>query len=316
MMAAAKISISVIPSFLTTPVLEEQVSIPGVDVDLHPAPSVNENTLAMLDLEFDIGEMSMATFIRARYEGLPLVALPLFTGRRFIHPAFVFSPRSGLSDPAQLKGKRIGLPQFWMTSSVWGRFLLRQEYGVSVRDASWVTFRPERTATLAFPGGVEVRYEPQRTPVEMLASGELDGAVGATGRGEQAGVVPAFPDLGMAECAYYARLPVFPIMHMIVMNERLAREAPGLPAIVCEAFEEAKMLGMAATPPDSPERTVVGGSASETEGLLGGDPWPYGIAPNRHVVESLLEDVVDQGLVDRRMTVEELFVKDLPEPWR
>ena len=315
-MAAAKISISVIPSFLTTPVLEEQVSIPGVDVDLHPAPSVNENTLAMLDLEFDIGEMSMATFIRARYEGLPLVALPLFTGRRFIHPAFVFSPRSGLSDPAQLKGKRIGLPQFWMTSSVWGRFLLRQEFGVSVRDASWVTFRPERTATLAFPDGVEVVHEPQRTPVEMLASGELDGAVGATGRGEQAGVVPAFPDLGMAERAYYARLPVFPIMHMIVMKERVAREAPGLPASVCEAFEEAKMLGMAATPSDSPERTVVGGSASETEGLLGGDPWPYGIAPNRHVVESLLEDVVDQGLVDRRMTVEELFVQDLPEPWR
>ena len=313
---AAKISISVIPSFLTSPVLEGQVRVQGVDVDLHPAPSVNENTLAMLDLEFDVGEMSMATFIRARYEGLPLVALPLFTGRRFIHPAFVFSPRAGLSDPAEMRGKRIGLPQFWMTSSVWGRFLLRQEYGVSVRDASWVTFRPERTARLAFPDGVEVRYESQRTPVEMLASGELDAAVGATGRGEQAGVVPAFPDLGMAERAYYARLPVFPIMHMIVMNERLLREAPELPASLCQAFEEAKRTGMSSTPPDAPERIVVGGSARETEDLLGNDPWPYGIAPNRHVVESLLEDVVDQGLVDRLMTVEELFVQHLPEPWR
>ena len=315
-MMAAKISISVMPAFLTYPVLEGQVSVQGVDVDLHPAPSVNENTLAMLDLEFDVGEMSMATFIRARYEGLPLVALPLFTGRRFIHPAFVFSPRAGLSDPAEMRGKRIGLPQFWMTSSVWGRFLLRQEYGVSVRDASWVTFRPERTARLAFPDGVEVRYESQRTPVEMLASGELDAAVGATGRGEQAGVVPAFPDLGMAERAYYARLPVFPIMHMIVMNERLLREAPELPASLCQAFEEAKRTGMSSTPPDAPERIVVGGSARETEDLLGNDPWPYGIAPNRHVVESLLEDVVDQGLVDRLITVEELFVQHLPEPWR
>ncbi len=315
-MAAAKISLSVIPSFLTTPVLDGHVSVPGVDVELQPAPSVNENTLAMLDLEFDVGEMSMATFIRARYEGMPLVGLPLFTGRRFIHPAFVFSPLSGLSDPAQMRGKRVGLPQFWMTSSVWGRFLLRQEYGVSVRDASWVTFRPERTSTLTFPDGVEVRYESQRTPVEMLASGELDAAVGATGRGAQDGVLPAFPDLGTAERAYYARLPVFPIMHMIVMNERLIDQAPGLPADLCEAFEEAKRLGMAATPADSPERTVVGGSAHDTEDLLGDDPWPYGIAPSRHVIESLLEDVVDQGLVDRRMTVEELFVRDLPERWR
>ena len=254
-MAVRKISISVIPSFLTSPVLEEQVSVRDVDVDLHPAPSVNENTLAMLDLEFDIGEMSMATFIRARYEGLPLVGLPLFTGRRFIHPAFVLSPRSELSNPTQLKGKRIGLPQFWMTSSVWGRFLLRQEYGVSVRDASWVTFRPERTSTLAFPDGVDVLYERQRTPEEMLASGELEAAVkNATGRGAQAGLIPAFPDLGMAERAYYAKIPVFPIMHMIVMNERLAREAPDLPVHVCEAFGEAKKLGMATTPPDSPER--------------------------------------------------------------
>lgn len=315
-MAAARVSISVIPSFLTSPVLEGQVPVPGVDVDLHPAPSVNENTLAMLDLEFDIGEMSMATFIRARYEGLPLIGLPLFTGRRFIHPAFVYSPRSEVSDPAQLKGKRIGLPQFWMTSSVWGRFLLRQQYGVSVRDASWVTFRAERTATLAFPDGVDVVYERQRTPEEMLASGELEAAVGATGRGAQAGLVPAFPDLGAAERAYYAKIPVFPIMHMIVMNERLVSDAPELPVKVCEAFGEAKRLGLAATPPDSPERTVVGGSAQETEELLGDDPWKYGIAPNRHVVESLLEDVVDQGLVDRRMAVEELFVRDLPEPWR
>jgi 4,5-dihydroxyphthalate decarboxylase len=320
-MVSSKIRLSVIPSFLTAPVLDGRVAIKAFESENHPAPSVDANSVAMLNSEFDVGEMSLATFIRARSDGLPLVGLPLFTGRRFIQQAFVFPPGSSATDPSQLKGKRIGLPQFWMTSSVWGRFVLHRMYGLSVRDVSWTTFRAERMATLGFPEGVEVSYETSRTPVEMLASGELDAAIGATGRQvpgaaiEPGQPVPAFTDLGAAQRAYYEKVPVFPIMHMIVMDERLAHKEPHVAHSLCDAFTEAKAIGLGGTAADSPERAVVGGSGSETARLLGSDPWPYGIKANRFVLESLLEDVLDQGLINYPLSVDDLFVTGLPDAY-
>src|SRR2546425_6823163 len=111
-MADVEITLSLIPSPLTQPVLSGQVPVAGATVHHNEARSVNTNSLEMLDLTYDVGEMSLATLTRARQDGIPLVALPIFTGRRFLHSAVVLAPNIQVGDLTELRGKRVGLPQF------------------------------------------------------------------------------------------------------------------------------------------------------------------------------------------------------------
>jgi len=98
----------------------------------------------MIAGKYDIAEMSMATYVQARARGLDLLALPVFMGRRFLQPCVAFAKNSTIGSPSELRGKRIGLPQFWMTSSMWHRGLLEHEYGVPATQVEWVTTQPER----------------------------------------------------------------------------------------------------------------------------------------------------------------------------
>src|SRR5437870_5334273 len=159
MAVSTELTLSVIPSPLTRPVLSGQFAPPGVVLRTNEARSVDDNSRRMLDLEFDVGEMSLATFTKAREQGLPLVALPLFTGRRFLQPSVTVARGAGIDDLAQLVGKRVGIPQFWMTSSVWHRLVLRQMHGVSQEQVTWVTSAPERTEARAMPAGGDVHQD-------------------------------------------------------------------------------------------------------------------------------------------------------------
>jgi hypothetical protein len=113
------VTLSVIPSGLTAAILDGTIPIRNAGLQMFEAKSVDKNSRAMLGLEFDIGEMSFATFLKAREDGVPLVGLPIFTGRRFSHPCISFHRGAGISALADLSGKRVGVPQYWLTSSVW-----------------------------------------------------------------------------------------------------------------------------------------------------------------------------------------------------
>jgi 4,5-dihydroxyphthalate decarboxylase len=274
----------------------------------------------MLDLAFDVGEMSLATFIKAREQGMPLVALPLFTGRRFLQPFVTVARAAGVGDPSQLAGKRVGIPQFWMTSSVWHRLVLRQMHGVSQEQVSWVTSAPERMEALELPPDVDVRQDTSgRSARELLAAGEIDAIMSPRGGPPTAGesdaevAAPAYSDVVAAQRAYYQGTGIFPIMHMVVMREEVARGEPALVGQLCEAFEAAKNGGRAEAILDARERPIAGGEPEDVRELLGDDPWPYGIAPNRHVLEKFLDDARDQGLIQRPIAVGDLFAPNLPE---
>lgn len=122
-MATEEISISLVASPLTRPILDGQAPVAGVAVRTQ-AQGVNTNSLEMLDLKYDVAEMSLATFTKAREQGVPLVALPIFPGRRFMQPGATFRASAHLRGLSDLRGKRVGPPQFWMTSSVWHRLLV------------------------------------------------------------------------------------------------------------------------------------------------------------------------------------------------
>jgi 4,5-dihydroxyphthalate decarboxylase len=274
----------------------------------------------MLDLAFDVGEMSLATFTKAREQGVPLVGLPLFTGRRFLQPSVTVARAAGIRDLADIRGKRVGLPQFWMTSSVWHRLVLRQMHGVSQQEVTWVTTAPERMETLAMLDGVDVRVDTTgRSPRELLEAGEIDAIMSPRGGppGAQADDVgaSAYADPVSAQRDYYEQTRIFPIMHMVAMKEDLAKRDPDLVAGLCDAFDRAKDAGREEAIEDARERPIAGAKAEDVRNLMGDDPWRYGIAPSRHVLEKFLQDARDQSLIQRPMAVDELF-PELPERFR
>jgi 4,5-dihydroxyphthalate decarboxylase len=316
--AEIEFTMSLIPSPLTEPVLSGKVPVAGSRITMNEASSVNTNSLQMLDRKYDVGEMSMATLTRARQDGIPLVALPIFTGRRFLHSAVTLAPNVEVKDLSELRGKRVGLPQFWMTSSVWHRLILHLEYGVAQDEVQWVTMAPERLGTLQLPPGAR-QDTSGRTVQELLAAGEIDASMGAGVEREQAGAgaggaAPkrAFADPVAAQRDYYARTKVFPIMHLIVMNEELAKQHPELVSSLATAFTQAKSGNLATALGTRGFRPIPGLEENETTSLFGADPWRYGIEANRRVLETFLGDAQDQGLTDQPMAPEDLFPRPLP----
>jgi len=318
--AQTQIALSVIPSPLTRPVLEGKVAVPGASAQTQAARSVNTNSMEMLDLKYDVAEMSLATFTKAREMGIPLVALPIFPGRRFMQAGVIVRSDSDVHDLAQLRGRKVGLPQFWMTSSVWHRLVLNQAHGVPQHEVNWVTTAPERMGTLGLPA--EARQDSSgRSARELLLAGEVDAVMGPGlgegGRGEaesgsSKGVRPAFDDPNGAQRAYYEKTGVFPIVHLIVMKEELARQDPELVESLCDTFLQAKEMGLPEMLDNPASRPLADLDRGQTQSLFGDDPWPYGVAANRKVLDLFLGDVRQQGLVDRTMVVEELFASDLP----
>jgi 4,5-dihydroxyphthalate decarboxylase len=290
----AKIALALVPSSLTTPLLDGTVKIDGVAVVPHAAKSVDGNSRAMLAGGFDVAEMSLATFARAKDQGAPLIGLAVFPGRRFVQPGVAARPGAGIKTPADLAGRRVALPQYWLTSSVWHRGVLHSRYGVAPETVEWVSTVIER-GEARFPPGVRVTVKEGAKIPELLKSGEIDAALVPRPLTEYC----LFADVAAAQRAYFAETGTYPIMHFIVMREEVSDLAPALMG----AFARAKA---SAAPPEPP---IQGMSTEAGVAALGGDPWPYGLAKNRDVLDTFLGYAHDQGLVQKRQSVDALFVK-------
>jgi 4,5-dihydroxyphthalate decarboxylase len=289
----AKIALSLVPSSLTTPLLDGTVKIDGVAVVPHAAKSVDDNSRAMLSGGFDVAEMSLATFARAKDRGAKLIGLPVFPGRRFVQPGVAVGKGRKFASPRAFAGKTVALPQYWLTSSMWHRGLLQHEYGVAPNQVNWVTVVAERGES-AFPDGVNVTVREGAKIPELLDAGEVDAALLPR-------PIPGnciFRNASQAQREYVLATGIFPIMHFIVMREEAAELAPAL----MRAFERAKSRAAAPEPP------IQGMSVEEGTRAIGRDPWPYGLAKNRAVLDTFLGYAHEQGLVRMRQSVDALFV--------
>ena len=256
--------------------------------------------------EFDICEMAITTYICARAFGKRFTAVPVFLVRAFHHGAIMVNTRAGIGAPKDLEGKRVGVNRgYTVTTGVWARGVLQQEHGVDLGKVTWVLSGDEHVAEYRPPANV-VPIEPGKKMEEMLAAGELVAAIGADVKSPD--VKPLVPNALEAGLAALRRNGHYPINHTVVIRDELIAAHPDLAADVFGAFAQSKRMYL--------DRLKSGAIAKPTEVdevhkrvmEITGDPLPYGIAPNRKVLEELIGHAVKQGIIDKPVAVEELFV--------
>lgn len=274
--------------------------------------------------EFDAGETSFSNWTircaQARATGttLPFVAIPAFPSRTFRHNAIYVNRKAGISRPEDLKGRRVGVPEYPMTAAVWARGMLQHEHGVKPSDMEWVTGglrdagrKPVLDLSVT---GITVRHEPQKTLNGMLESGEIEALIAPQlhpaireGRPE---VGYLFPDPAAAARAYYAKTRLFPIMHVVVVRRDVHEKHPWVAVSLYEAFLQAKENALARLEVEEPPPVSLPWSYNFSEGvraLMGRDYWPYGVEANRREISALCGYVHEQGLAPLRPDPEDLF---------
>jgi 4,5-dihydroxyphthalate decarboxylase len=310
------IKFSVMPTALTQPITSGAIGVEGAELQIFRPTTTDQNSRAMLELKFDVAEMSVAAFTKSLELGLPLRALPVFTsGRRFVQSGIYLSRSSGLTSPEQLAGRVIGLPQYWISSCVWQRHALERMHGLTPEQAGWVTVEPERFADLGVPERVDWRAAQGSDLAALMRDGEIDACMLQGGRPLPPKLaeltVPAYPDVVGAERDYFQADGVLPLMHVTVIRQQLAETQPELVAALLAAYAAAKAVATA-DPQTVWPLPPVGHEVTALRELLGGDPWPYGVAANRAALDAFLSTATSQGLVGRRYEVDELFVDKLP----
>ena len=273
-------------------------------------------------LDFDVAEMSLAAYIIGKSRGEDrFMAIPVFPSREFRHSAIYINVNSKINKPEDLKGKRVGVPEYQVTAAVWVRGFLKDDYGVDPKDFSWFfggmeePGREERIE-LKVPAGVKTQpIPPGRTLSRMLDEGELDALITPhvpsvyTHRSPR--VRRLFQNFRDVEKDFYRRTGVFPIMHTLVIKRSIYEKYPWISQNLYKAFCEAK---------DEAIRKLHDANAllmtlpwvvaeiEEEEALFkGGDIWPYGVEPNRKTIEMLIGYLNQQGLLERNVSIEELF---------
>lgn len=311
---------------LTAPL--ERLSPEGIDWTLSYAHPSEMFWRQLKFGDFDVSEMSLATLFILWAQGVrEWVALPIFTTRRFFHTGIVVRAGSGITSPAELRGRRVGVPEYQQTSAVWSRAALEHEFGVAPSEMIWSMERPPElshggTSGFRVPDGVTMNYlDPGHTIASQLGRGELDASFvhltetnlidrSSSVNARLAKVEPLFSDPKAEGLRYFGSTGLLPINHCVVIRRSIVEAHPWVLLNVYGVFEQAKASVMA--------RTLELLAPYETLGLIdpenaaavhGGDPLPYGFATQRPVLDAVARFVHEQGLVGHVVDVEELFAK-------
>ncbi len=275
---------------------------------------------AMRSRDFDIAELSFSSYLVKHSQGdCPYIAVPVFLSRAFRHTS-IYVRKDRIKHPADLKGRRVGLPEYQLTANVWARAILQDDYGVWPEDITWVRGgidtpgRPEKI-TLQLPPGVKVEAAPEGSTIsELLDRGEIDGFIGPRPPNRVALRNPnigwLFDDPTAEAKDYYRRTGVFPIMHVVGIRKELAQAHPWLPAAVVKAFTASKAQALKLLSDTSATKVTLPFVEEQLKAAresLGEDYWSYGVQAARKTLETFVRHHHAQGLSKRLMAVEELF---------
>ena len=256
-------------------------------------------------LEFDICEMAITTYICARAHGKRMTAIPIFLVRAFHHGAILVNTKAGIRTPKDLEGKRVGVNRgYTVTTGVWARGILQDEYGVDLSKITWVLSGDEHVAEYVPPANV-VPIEKGKNMADMLVSGELVGAIGVDI--EHPDVAPLIPNALEAGLAGLKRNGHYPINHTVVIKDELLERHPGLAADAFAAFAESKRVYLERLKAGRIEKPTEVDKVHQRVMEITGDPLPYGIAPNRKVIETLIGHALTQKIITKPVSVEDLF---------
>ena len=256
-------------------------------------------------LEFDISEMAITTYICAKAHGKRMTALPIFLVRAFHHGAIMVNTNVGIRSPKDLEGKRIGVNRgYTVTTGVWARSVLQDEHGVDLSKITWVLSGDEHVAEYQPPANV-VPIEPGKKMSEMLINGEIKAAIGI--EVDHPDVKPLIPNGLEAGLNALRSRGHYPINHLMVIKDDVLAAHPDLAEGVFNAFVEAKRIYLQRLNAGHIEKPTVIDAMHQRVMEITGDPLPYGIAPNRRVLEDLIGHALKQRIITRPLSIDELF---------
>jgi 4,5-dihydroxyphthalate decarboxylase len=268
--------------------------------------------------EFDGSELSFSGYVIRRGRGADdLIAIPVFLSRSFRHNILYVNADAGIERPEDLKGRRIGVPEYQITAAVWVRGLLEDEYGVRPEDMEWLQGGLEQWGRKpqepVQPEGVSLAStEKGSTLAAMLADGEIDVLISPRVPSTFDGirVKRLFADPAAAEREWFERTGIFPIMHTFVLKREIVDANPWLPQTLFKAFEESKRLAMADLRDTTAHKVTLpflATNVADAEAAMGEDFWPYGVEENRKTLETFLRYAHRQGMVPELLEPEALF---------
>ena len=309
----------------TAQLKDGSVPIQGVAPDyVKVEPIIAAFRRMVRDVEFDACEIAATTYIIARAFGAPFVALPIFLLRRFHHGGIVCRGDANIKTPKDLEGKTVGVRAYSVTTGVWTRGIYMNEYGMDNSKVNWMVDDEEHVTQLKLPPNVK-HVQPGESLVDLMESGKIQagftaragiGRKGAPKEGWEANSQPApsveeyhdlIPNVEPLEAAWYKKTGIYPMHGVLVVKEKLLKDNPWLAKSIYAAFKQAKdqyvakiKSGEAKGKEDERYRSMIP--------LVGSDPLPYGIKPNLPTINALIQYASQQGLIPRKVTVDELFV--------
>jgi 4,5-dihydroxyphthalate decarboxylase len=295
------------PDGHTAPLRDKTIKPKTFEVDYVDMPVLIQAFRRMVrGLEYDICELAMTTYICARAYGKKLTAIPVFPARVFHHGAILVNKKSGIREPKDLEGRKVGVHRgYTVTTGVWIRGILQHQYGVDLNKITWLLSGDEHVAEFRAPSNV-VPIEKGQNLEDMIASGEIPAAVNV--EVDHSDVETLIPNSIQAGFEALRTTGHYPINHTIVVRDELLDAHPGLAEDIFNAFTEAKRLyverlrsGQIAAPTKTDERY------KRVMEITGRDPLPYGVALNRQMIDTVMQYAVDQKILERPLTMEELF---------
>jgi 4,5-dihydroxyphthalate decarboxylase len=314
----------------TRALIEGRIPVDGIDLNWLDLP-VEETFFRMLrHREFDAAEMSLSSYVISLFkQPQPFIAIPVFPSRFFRHSCIYVNRNTGIREPKDLIGKRVGNPEYQLTACVWIRGILSEEFQVPVSGVSYFTGgeeQPGRTEKVALSLPPEIRVQPippDKTLSRMLASGELDALYTArapssftNGTGS---VLRLFEDYQAVETDYFRKTKIFPIMHTVVLRRELYEKYPWVARSLYKAF----VLAQREAYEDLYETAALKfmlpwliRHAEDTRNFMGPDFWPYGLESNLHVLGTFLRYSHEQGLSERLLAPQDLFAPETLESFK
>jgi 4,5-dihydroxyphthalate decarboxylase len=304
----------------TAAILDGQVAIEGVTPNfIRVVPQIGAFRRMVRQVEFDVCEIAPTTYIIARAYGAPFVALPIFVTRRFHHGGLLVRPDAGLKHPKDLEGRKVGVRAYSVTTGVWTRGILIDEYGLDSSKVTWVVDDEEHVTQLKLPSNV-VHAPEGRSLADMMAVGELvagfeaNAGIGRAGsptggswKEVEANYPELFPNAEELETAWHRKTGIYPMHGTIVVKDEVLKAHPWVARSLYNAFSEAKARwlvkfksGEASAASDKKYRQLAK--------IVGDDPLPFGMKQNLRTIQALEDTAFKQKLTPRRMSIDELFV--------
>ncbi|MDF1632727.1 ABC transporter substrate-binding protein [Mycoplana sp. MJR14] len=319
-----RLTISVRSQGHTMPLKDGTVTLDGIAFEfIEVEPQIAAYRRMVRDLEFDACELASTTYYIARSHGAPYTALPIFFERKFHHTGLVVRPDAGIAHPRDLEGRKVGVRAYSVTTGVWTRGILQNEYGLDCSKVTWVVDDEEHVAQMVLPPNV-VHAPEGRSLADMMAAGDLQagftanagiGRAGPPTEGWAASATPVdsypelLPDGKAAEAEWFARTGILPMHSTLVIRDEILAARPDVAPKIYNAFLKAKQIYL--------ERLRSGeASSKQDEGrrklmkIVGADPLPYGLSANRPSIEALKLYAEQQKLMAREVSVEELFIDE------